>query len=93
MPGTDEEIGFGWGTLSITNDDGAWIGSHRYIERTDVDGYIITSYLTGTGAYEGLAAAFHHDMRDEDGASAIYGVIYPTGTVPTEFLPAAVPAD
>lgn len=89
----DEEVYLGWGTLSITNDDGAWLGSHRYIGRPAGDGYILTSYLNGSDAYNGLSAMIQHDIRDEDSGaeSTIYGVIYPTGTVPNEFLPPASP--
>jgi hypothetical protein len=67
-----------WGTTEFTTADGSWVGpySGAYTDATEDD--IITWWLTGKGAYEGMTLFMWVRKSDPASASMLYeGLIFP----------------
>jgi hypothetical protein len=75
-------VGFHWGTLRITNADGAWEGSWSgaYWDgpESETDNW---SWMIGSGAYEGLTLSLHfrgHAIQPADLEGVILAAPPPT---------------
>ena len=84
QPGTDERVEVGWGTLTITNEDGSWSGTWTSTDDSAAtDGAPVAQYeLTGDGAYAGLSAIFRDTSWDWP-TWAVAGAVYP-GPLPPD---------
>jgi hypothetical protein len=83
-----ETVAVHWGTVSIENDAGTWLGTHTFVEG-HAEGLVAHHMeLVGSGAYEGLSAILY---ASEDGehvpgrevASLVYGAVFP-GNLPPD---------
>jgi hypothetical protein len=66
--------GVGSGTWRIENADGAWQGSYDIVW-TDEYGSVVTTTLTGEGAYAGMSAVWEQTLGDS--GWDVRGVIFP----------------
>jgi hypothetical protein len=67
-----------WGKAVLTTADGSWVGSYSgaYTDATKDD--LITWWLTGRGAYEGMSLFMWVRQSDAGTATAVYeGLIFP----------------
>lgn len=73
-----------WGDAVLTNEGGTWEGSYAGALASDYGGDVVTRWLVGTGAYEGLT--FYWWLAGYEGGidgAQWYGIIYPGNPPPT----------
>jgi hypothetical protein len=76
-----------WGTVSIENEVGTWVGTHMAADQGAADQGEVSSWvskymeLVGTGAYEGWSAILYEsetfDPISDESTSSVNGMVFP----------------
>jgi len=83
-----EDAAIFWGTVSIENDLGTWVGTHVTADQVEASSWV-SKYmeLVGTGAYEGLSAILYEteifDELADESTTSVNGMVFP-GDLPPD---------